>query len=433
MGFTNTTYRDMVSSLSQNRVQQMANPWWKYSSLKPTKVTYYNLNTKKSTLDQGRRDTYDQLGTKSPLRYNRIKDFILYGLPRFQVDLNLEENGVQSSEISGTGVILPKTIIPHVDDYFTIDYLKKPYLFRVTSQTIDNLEQDAGINFYRIQAVLDNTRQDYLKSLNGQQLAYKYVFKIDRVGTNMSPVLTEEEDAALGRLQQIYETLRARYVELFWRSNVQTFICAYLDGMFLYDPYLIEFIIRNGLFDSDEELKYLFIDQAVHHSSTFQIEYDHTIFRDFERQNPKLHTNSVYPVPVHDPNSLLVDRMEDYMELSSNLAHSTQKPINQLNMNLFDHIEQNSPFDEEDTSNHVLYWNMLVNWINQGDDYEPTTAQLNSLERLTYRYSKDLFYEIPLLMFILQVYMAKLSGMEDETEVLSNATTYLEQCYNVGK
>lgn len=433
MGFTNTIYRDMVGNLTKSGLDRLQNPYWKYLNQKPTKVTYWNVNSKRSTLDQGKKDTYDQLGPKSSLRYNRIKDFIIYGLPRFQVDLNLEETGIQSSEISGQGLILPNTIIPSVDDYFTIDYMSKPYLFRVTRQTIDNLEQSSGINFYRIEATLDNTRQDYLKALNGRQLAYKYIFRIDRVGTNMTPILTEEEDAAIGRLQQLYDLLRTRYVELFWRSNVQTFICAYIDGMYLYDPYLIEFIIRNGLFASDDELKYLFIDQAVHHSSTFNIEYDHTIFRDFERRNPKMHTNSVYPVPVHDPNSLLMDRMEDYLELSNHLQHSNQRPINQLNNNLFDHITENTPFNEEDTANHKLYWNILTNWMNMGDEYEISVAQLESLDKLTYKYSKDLFYEIPLLMFVLQAYMTKLAGGQNEDETMSNATTYLEQCYNVGK
>lgn len=433
MGFTNTIYRDMVGNLTKSGLDRLHNPYWKYLNQKPTKVTYWNLNSKRSTLDQAKKDTYDQLGPKSSLRYNRIKDFIIYGLPRFQVDLNLEETGIQSSEISGQGLILPNTIIPSVDDYFTIDYMTKPYLFRVTRQTIDNLEQSSGINFYRIEVTLDNTRQDYLKALNGRQLAYKYIFKIDRVGTNMTPILTEEEDAAIGRLQQIYDLLRTRYIELFWRSNVQTFICAYLDGMYLYDPYLIEFIIRNGLFASDDELQYLFIDQAVHHSSTFNIEYDHTIFRDFERRNPKMHTNSVYPVPVHDPNSLLMDRMEDYLELSNHLQHSNQRPINQLNNNLFDHIVENTPFNEEDTANHKLYWNILTNWINMGDEYTITVPQLESLDKLTYKYNKDLFYEIPLLMFVLQAYMTKLAGGEEEEETMSNAVSYLEQCYNVGK
>lgn len=433
MGFTNVTYNEMVSSLAQNRVNQLANPFWKFNNLRPTKVRYWNLNSKKTSLDVGKKDTYDQLGPKSSLRYNRIKDFILYGVPRFQVDLNLEEDGVQSSELNGDAIILPNTIIPSADDYFTIDYIKKPYVFRVTRQTIDNMENERGMNFYRIEFTLDNTRQDFLDALNGRQLAYKYIFKIDRVGTNYSPMMTEEEDAAIGKLSQLYEVLRTRYIELFWRSNVQAFICAYLDGMYLYDPYLTEFMIRNHLFDSDEELKYLYIDQAVHYSSTFNIEYDHTIFRDFEKRNPKLHTNSAYPVPVHDPNSLLVDRMEDYMELSLNLKHNSQTPINQLNNNLFDHIEQNTPFNEEDTSNHKLYWNMLVNWINQRDDYEITVAQLESLEKLVFKYSKDLFYEIPLVMYVLKCYMEKLAGSESENTILSMANTYLEQCYNVGK
>ena len=433
MGFTNTTYNDMVSSLAQNKIDRMANPYYKWISQKPTKTTYFNINNKRSTLDAGRKDTYDQLGKKSSLRYNRIKNFILYGIPRFQVDLNLEESGVQAGEINCQAIILPNTIIPSVDDYFTIDYIKKPYLFRVTSQTIDTVEHDKGINFYRIDAVLDNTRQDFLQALNGRQLAYKYVFRIERVGTNMSPILTEEEDAAIGKLAQLYEILRVRYMELFWRSNVQAFICGYIDGLYLYDPYLTEFILRNGLFDSDDEMRYLYVDQAVHHSSTFNIEYDHTIFRDFERHNPKMHTNSVYAVPVHDPNSLLVDRMEEYMELSNNLRFSHQTAINQLNNNLFDHIVDDTPFDEEDTSNHKLYWNILVNWMNDGEDYDITVPQLNSLENLTYKYSKDLFYEIPLLMYVLKSYMEQLASAETEDTSLDDANQYLEQCYSVGK
>lgn len=435
MGFSATVYNNTVQSITSAQLNRMNNPYWKFTDKSPTQVCYWNINNKMSTLDIGKKDTYDQIGKKSSLRYNRIDNFILYGLPKFSVDLNLEEFGVQSSDIGGEALILPNTIIPSVDDYFTISYISKPYLFRVTKQTIDNLENDSGVNFYKITFELDNTRQDYIDSLNSRQLVNKYKFDISRVGTNMTPIISYEEDTALSTLASLYDTMRENYINLFWRDNVQAFICGYADGMWFYDPYLTEFIIRNELFNDEDETKFLYVDQAVHKSSTFAIEYDRTLFADFENRNPKMSTNSAYAVPVHDPNSLLVDRMEDYFELSIHKLHSTLAPINQINMNLFDHIEQNTPFNEEDTSNKVLYWNILVNWMNN-ENYSMTAPQLQSLDKLRYRYTKDLFYEIPLLMFVLKSYMASLTGDnggDDNNDTLSTTAKYLEECYNVGK
>ena len=435
MGFNNTQYNQTIQSLTKAQIERTSNPYWKWISQKPTIVRYWNVNNKMSTLDLGKKDTYDQVGAKSSLRYNRIDNFVLYGITRFNVDLNLEEYGVESSEISGEALILPNTIIPSVDDYFTINYISKPYLFRVTKQTIDNIETDAGVNFYKISWELDSTRQDFIDSLNGRQLVNKYVYNASRVGSNMTPLLTEEENKIVNDLDKIYDRLRSFYINLFWRENIQTFVYGYTDGMFIYDPYLIEFLIRNELFDSDEELKYLYIDQAVHKSEFFDIEYESTIFRDFETVNPKLHINSAYALPVHDPNSLLVDRMEEYHELSINKINSILPPINQLNMNLFDHIVDNSLFDETDTSNHKLYWNIFVNYLNNPSAFTLTEAQLTSLSKMNIKYSKDLFYEIPLLMFMIKGYLTGMIGGGEVSSTDSGSTTgeYLEKCYNVGK
>jgi hypothetical protein len=100
-------------------------------------------------------------------------------------------------------------------------------------------------------------------------------------------------------------------------------------------------------------------------------------------------------------------------------------------MHLFDRIQRNDPFDENDTSNPLLYWNILIKWMND-EDYSITEAQLNSLANLEYMYTKDLFYHIPLLMYVLKSY---LSGMQKATNnsTVGDNTTYLEKCYNTGK
>jgi hypothetical protein len=442
MGFTQTTsrntYKNTVQSLTAAANARLSNPYAKWNDKKPTVVTYYNLDYKASTLDTGKKDTYDQLGKKSPLRYNKINNFVLYGLPRFPVDIDMSDYGPESQTIGGQALILPKTIIPSADDYFTVNYLKEGYLFRVTKQSIDSVENDMDTNFYQITFELDNTRLDWIKALNSKSLNLNrvYNFSIENVGTNKACLLSEEDENSLSTLLDLYDTLRDYYVNLFWRPNVQAFICGYINGMWFYDPYLTEFMIRNQLFVTDDELKYLFIEQATHRPSTFYIEYDHTVFKDIEDANPQMHTNSGYLVPVHDPNSLLVDRMEEYFEMSINLHHADLDPVNQLNNNLFDLIQRNKPFDEKDTTNNVLYWNIIINYMNGADASSLTEAQLNSLKNLKYKYCKDLFYEIPILMYILRGYAGQLEqGFPDNT-VSENDETYgklLEKCYNVRK
>lgn len=436
MGFGNATYNSMVTSLSNAQVGRLANPYYKWINRSPTVCTYWNCNTKRSTLDAGTKDTFDQLGNRSSLRYNRIKNFILYGISRTQVDLQLQEYGVEGNEIGGECLILPKTIIPQPDDYFQINYLQEyPYLFRIVQVTIDNLEvAGGGYNFYKCRYMLDNSREDWLESLNGRQLVKKFVFRIENVGTNATAIISEEEDTALTQLQSIYDTLRKYYIELFWRPNIQTFVCGYLDGQFFYDAYLIEFMMRNALFSSNKELEYLYIDQAVHTSSTFLLEYDRTIFADIENRTNLLHTNSAYLVPVHDPNSLLVDRMEDYFELSINLAHKdSSNPVNNIHNNLFANIQENTPFNEKNTSNQVLYWNIIVNFLNQDKSvFQFTEAQINSLKKIQYKPCKDLFYEIPILMYIIKTYINDVQST-NEAPIAEEYQANMEECFNVRK
>ena len=171
-------------------------------------------------------------------------------------------------------------------------------------------------------------------------------------------------------------------------------------GTHIYDAYLIEFLIRNKIYAVSDNKYYMYVSQAVHTPVTFNIEYEHTIFRDLEKRNPKLRLNSCYMVPCHDPNSLLMNRLEDYFELSINLKNKPfSSPINWLNMDLFDRIIENNPYDLDDPD-APLYRNIIIKWMND-NSYTVLDEELNSLIDLSYHPCKDLFYEIPILMFVL--------------------------------
>lgn len=399
-GFTNTNYRKTSESLVQglqNRLQN--NPYYLFIDKKPTVVTYWNINDKHSTLDQGDKEVYHQTGENTPLRYNKINNFQIYGIERIMVDIQRGEYGPESP-IEGEAIILPNTIIPCPDDYFMITYLKdNTLLFRVNSATPDTLE--SGANFYKIKYNAETSSELSKGFLDNKLLVNEFDYRPGNIGTNLSTLIVTSDAALLDRIQSLYNMLKSFYLELFYKGNIQTFIYGYL-GMFIYDAYLIEFLIRTGIF-SEEGNKYLYISQAVHKPDTFSIEYSRSIFKDVEDVNPKMHLNSCYPVPVHDPNSLLVDRMEDYWELSINLRNKCNEPINWLDMDLFDRIEKNLPY-EDDKKN--FYRNIIIKFMNKtSDTFDLNIEDIESAEEMDYYFCKDLYYEIPLLLYAIREYM----------------------------
>lgn len=399
-GFTNTNYRKTSESLVQglqNRLQN--NPYYLFIDKKPTVVTYWNINDKHSTLDQGDKEVYHQTGENTPLRYNKINNFQIYGIERIMVDIQRGEYGPESP-IEGEAIILPNTIIPCPDDYFMITYLKdNTLLFRVNSATPDTLE--SGANFYKIKYNAETSSELSKGFLDNKLLVNEFDYRPGNIGTNLSTLIVTSDAALLDRIQSLYNMLKSFYLELFYKGNIQTFIYGYL-GMFIYDPYLIEFIIRTGIF-SEEGNNYLYISQAVHKPDTFSIEYSRSIFKDVEDINPKMHLNSCYPVPVHDPNSLLVDRMEDYWELSINIRNKCNEPINWLDMDLFDRIEKNLPY-EDDKKN--FYKNIIIKFMNKtSDTFDLNIEDIESAEERDYYFCKELYYEIPLLLYAIREYM----------------------------
>ena len=395
--FSNTNYSKTVDSLVKGSQKRLDNPYYIFSDKKPTTVTYYNINIKKSTLDQGTRNTYDHIGENSPLRFNKIEEFQLYGIDRIQIDYNVDEFGV-NSPIEGEALILPNTVIPCVDDMFYINYLlDKPILFRVSKVSIDTL--DTGANFYKIQYYVDRVDKTALKYLNNKQLIYTYKYRPGNIGSNFVALIEKSDSDLIDKMSSVVDTLRMYYQNLFFRNNIQTFVYQYND-MYVYDPYLIEFLIRTKLFAVEDSKYYMYISQAVHKDETFAIEYDHTIFKDIEDRNHELHRNSCYPVPVHDPNSLLVDRMEEYFQLSINLMHKPyENPINWLDMGFFDAITENIPYDTEDPS-APIYRNIIINWLNSTDS-SISDDELKYISEIPFNHCKEFFYEIPILMYII--------------------------------
>ena len=414
--FINTNYNKTIDNLVEGAKSRLNNPFYIYGDRKPTIVTYYNINHNASTIDKGSSTLYDDIGQNSSLRFNKIENFHLYGIEKINVNLDVGEYGLESP-IEGEALILPNTIVPVPGDMFIINHvIDKPYLFMVTGIGIDTLY--TGANFYKISYKLTRTDMDALTSLETVQTIKRFTYKAGNVGTTLTPLIESNQAELIDKIEENIDTLLNYYMNLFYKNSVQNFILEY-QHMYLYDPYLIEFMIRNKLFALSGN-NYFHVEQAVYIGDTFALEYDHTIFKDIEIKKSNMRLNSVYPVPVDDPNSLLVDRLESYYKLSNKVMYKDyDNPINWLDMDLLDRVINNELYDED---SNLYYRNLLILYMNN-KEFDITDKIMNSIMDIEFNYTKELFYMIPILVFILKSYVNKQQEARKKIDTLVKNTT----------
>ena len=414
--FINTNYNKTIDNLVEGAKSRLNNPFYIYGDRKPTIVTYYNINHNASTIDKGSSTLYDDIGQNSSLRFNKIENFHLYGIEKINVNLDVGEYGLESP-IEGEALILPNTIVPVPGDMFIINHvIDKPYLFMVTGIGIDTLY--TGANFYKISYKLTRTDMDALTSLETVQTIKRFTYKAGNVGTTLTPLIESNQAELIDKIEDNIDTLLNYYMNLFYKNSVQNFILEY-QHMYLYDPYLIEFMIRNKLFALSGN-NYFHVEQAVYIGDTFALEYDHSIFKDIEIKKSNMRLNSVYPVPVDDPNSLLVDRLESYYKLSNKVMYKDyDNPINWLDMDLLDRVINNELYDED---SNLYYRNLLILYMNN-KEFDITDKLMNSIMDIEFNYTKELFYMIPILVFILKSYVNKQQEARKKIDTLVKNTT----------
>lgn len=59
---------------------RLKSPLARYQDTTPTYVTYYHINNDETLVDAGFKDVQSIIGFRSPIRFDEIKNFPLYGL-----------------------------------------------------------------------------------------------------------------------------------------------------------------------------------------------------------------------------------------------------------------------------------------------------------------------------------------------------------------
>lgn len=396
--FTDTRYKKTMDSLVESTQKVLNNPYYLFTEQTGTKVDYYRVNREKTTLDEDSRLHMSTVGDTSAFRYNLIKDMYIFGFEKVTLNIDIGDVGTEADPIEGEAIILPKTIIPMDGDCFVVTYLKEPLLFRVNAVNQDTL--DNGSNVYKISYKLFGSDKCLLEDLK-KQVVEEYEFSASNVGTDFTAVIKSSDYKLIESLEALLQEVSDYFKRMFFKDSLQTFVYSY-DGKYFYDPYMIEFCIRNKIFSYGSE--YSYITQQCYLPTTFALDYSKSIFYSIEQRDPKNMSKRIFSgmSKIDDIYSLFYYKGTEYymVDYCQNNVMPTSR-VQIFPSELLENIKNNTYFDL-DTEEYM--YNLLIAYMNEDTDYLKTKV-LECIKTLNIQDNKNCFYGLVFSMYVIQKFI----------------------------
>ena len=395
--FINTEHRDNIDGLVVGLKEIMNNPYYKWNDKSGTAVVYFNQNKEASTLDDASKLYYADMGYDSPIKYNMIEDFMIYGIEQISINMENDEFGPQASEISGEAIILPNTIIPYPGDYFHIIYTEEKLLFRVIDASPDTLEN--GSNIYKIQYKLESSTLE--KIIEPENIEDKYNMIVNNIGTGFNPIIRHESYNLIKALDKVLYDLRTYYKSVFYKQRVQTFVFLH-NGQRFYDPFMIEFLKENKILAGDEG--YIYLTQQIQLSNLFPMQYAKSFFRCLEEKDKNGIRSYKYDgiaEYISDPLSIFQTRLENYFEV---------KQYNKCETNFGVLPCFKDEFITAIEDNNLLYgnnsvYNIIIKFFN---DRPIDQKDIDNLKHIDFSDNIVIFYAIPCIIYCIEKFVKSL-------------------------
>lgn len=407
--FTNTRRTDTMENLTQGFKERLNSPYVTLLDKKGYIVDYWNQSLENSTSDPASNLIYNTVGKDSPNRYNKIENAVMYGLPQFQVDLEKGDFGIESEAFTAESEILPNTWIPTPGDYFLIKHADMTRLFYVTGINPNTLPN--GANSYQIQFEYSAKTVQEIEPLT----IGRFKFILENVGTQFSAVVQSSVYSDIAELEKVLDSLKIYYNNLFFQDRVQTYTYAYNASNF-YDPYMIEFLKRNNILNRDRDFSYIAHAIPVH--KTFSIDYDKTFLRAVELCDIdiKFKTSAVGQF-IDNALSLFYGRSTHYFKIEFSInTFANEVPV--TNIDLVDHIRTNKIYEGYDSN---TYKNIIIKFFNKSS---LDKNDIKSLDEIDYCDNIDLYYNIPIIIFILEFYIKESLKLKKDSLISPGKMVY---------
>lgn len=233
--------RRVVDANLHSYIEQATGSYARLFGKSPTFVTYYAHDPLSSMTDVNLGGAIQIVGQESPLRYNVIVDFPLYGISEADMASAYEElQGVVNSAVRGEVYVLPGTVEPAENDFFIVDHLDAKVLFRCVNANPDRIE---GKAFYKIEYSLDPGDPEQLV----RQTSKSYTFELATMGTGENPLVETDVAILMRELEVLEEWHRRSYWEAFYDRSSGTLLLRSGQPLPVHDRGLDLFVRRNDL------------------------------------------------------------------------------------------------------------------------------------------------------------------------------------------
>lgn len=362
-------------------------------------TTYIHQDENSTTVDRGTQDIDQLFGNKSPLRFNEIKNFPLYGFGQTNPD-NTDENQIEDFNVEGECIILPSTITPNVFDFFIINHLKMKALFQVTAVNFDSMKVEG---YYKIHYRLYSTETETIDTMYKQVIGY-YSMDLNAVGSTTNPVIQDDEFIHRKQVHQMVNKMIESYKALYYNSKHNCFLYHHPQlGLDFFDMCGNEFIAKHGLMNPENSGKVIVLHNKIN-DTQFPLFYNNSIYNWLEVGAPERLLQKFHYILNYAegyPYSSFVQWGDDDVQIMQPLALH-QVGINSLEYSFFDETQFNSFLDKSNEPKNEID-KLIWKYIHKGTSINSLDISLNLSDALlsSIRHM-DTFLYTPILIFIIR-------------------------------
>lgn len=256
--------------------EKLKSPIRRFIDKKFVPVKYFHVKANDTTVDPGFGDVAEILGKDSPVKFQKIDGFPLYGIDTLMLQINNEDQGLDTS-FESEAIIMAGTLRPVPNDYFMINHLHDSYIFRVTAVEFD---QVTDTNCYKINYILEYIDKELEEQLD-KQTDGSFTCILENIGTDERCIIETDLHAKLEEIDRIYDDISSSYMTFYYNERYNCFLADFGNGRKLFDPFQLEFIMKNELFRKKNQIDSLFLTEQFEDNRR-KIKYQKTIYRFFE-------------------------------------------------------------------------------------------------------------------------------------------------------
>lgn len=391
--------RSMIDNNIFQYEQRLKSQTNKYIENGALLTTFFTIRENATTVDRGLRTIDAIFGHKSPLKFNKILNFPVYGFGQATPN-NTDEIGIEDINIEGECQILPGTITPNPNDFFIINHLQMRGVFQVTDVKYDSMKVEG---YYKISYRLHSTSDEILQNLE-KQTVETYHCDLNAIGTDINPIIKKDDFVKRGQIEQMVNQMIQSYRAMFYDERHNCFLLYHQEyGMRWFDMCGNEFMAKHSIMNQENSGNVIVLHDKIR-DRQLPLFYNNSVYNWLELGCPKRFLQKFYFL-LNDaegwPDSSFAMWNDDDIQVLQPLALQQAK-VNYQKYSFFDSV-QVAAFEDLTKVPNSEYEKLIYKYMNEPHSISIEDVSLYTADALlsSIKHS-DVYLYTPIVIYIIR-------------------------------